>query len=84
MPPIAPRRSPDVRSYYTSDGWLLGRRYSTFNHPPQPGEKPNPRPKLNRNPLVLAQEWQQRLDGGEVTSRAELARQLGVSRARVT
>lgn len=37
-----------------------------------------------RNPVVLAEEWQQRITSGEVSSRAELARALGVSRARVT
>jgi hypothetical protein len=37
-----------------------------------------------RNPIVLAEEWQGRLVAGEVRSRADLARMLGVSRARVT
>jgi hypothetical protein len=32
----------------------------------------------------VAQDWQQRLDDGADRSRADLARQLGVSRARVT
>jgi hypothetical protein len=33
---------------------------------------------------ALAERWQRMLDDGEVTSRAELARREGVSRARVT
>jgi ParB-like chromosome segregation protein Spo0J len=37
-----------------------------------------------RNPIVLAEEWQQRIVAGEVRSQADLARKLGVSRARVT
>jgi hypothetical protein len=37
-----------------------------------------------RNPIVLAEEWRGRLVAGEVRSRADLARMLGVSRARVT
>lgn len=37
-----------------------------------------------RNPVALALDWQQRLDTGEVSSRAELARQLGVSSAYVS
>ena len=37
-----------------------------------------------RNPVALALDWQQCLDSGEVSSRAELARQLGVTRAHVT
>ncbi len=41
-------------------------------------------PKLYPNPIALAQAWQLRLDAGAVKSRADLARQLGVSRAHVT
>ena len=37
-----------------------------------------------RNPTALARGWQRRLDTGEVASRAELARELGVTRAHVT
>jgi ParB-like chromosome segregation protein Spo0J len=40
--------------------------------------------KCYRNPVIVAQDWQQRLDDGAGFSRADLARQLGVSRARVT
>ena len=40
--------------------------------------------KPHRNPIALAQEWQRALDDGECPSRAALARQLGVTRARVT
>jgi len=34
--------------------------------------------------MVLAEEWQLRITNGQVRSRAELARELGFSRARVT
>jgi hypothetical protein len=37
-----------------------------------------------RNPVILAQEWQQALAKGEYASPADLARHIGVSRARVT
>jgi hypothetical protein len=37
-----------------------------------------------RNPIAVALEWQAMIDGGQVGSRAALARRLGVSRARVT
>lgn len=47
-------------------------------------KKQTARPKLHRNPLVLAQQYQQRLSSGEIPSRAALARELGVSRAYVT
>ena len=54
---------------------------------PQPVSRRKPpesrRPK-RRNPVALALDWQQRLDTGEFRSRAELARQLGVTRAHVT
>ena len=40
-------------------------------------------PKQYRNPILLAQEWQ-RLVTELGASRADLARQLGVSRARIT
>jgi len=40
--------------------------------------------KTRRNPVALALDWQQRLDSSEFASRAELARQLGVTRAHVT
>lgn len=43
-----------------------------------------PQPKSHRNPVALAREWQQRIDDGEVPSRAALARELGVTRAHVT
>jgi len=48
---------------------------------PQRADKPK---RLYRNPMVLAQEWQAKIDDGDVPSRSELARVLGVSRARVT
>jgi ParB-like chromosome segregation protein Spo0J len=53
-----------------------------------PGEKPQrpkPRqPRAYRNPIILAREWQQALASGNHGSRADLARQQGISRARVT
>jgi hypothetical protein len=40
--------------------------------------------KHHRNPMRLTQEWQQALDEGIYASQAELARHLGVSRARIS
>jgi len=37
-----------------------------------------------RNPIILAQEWQEALTEGRYTCPADLARHIGVSRARVT
>lgn len=42
------------------------------------------RPKTNRDPLALARHYQSLLDNGTASSKADLARHLGVSRARVT
>jgi ParB-like chromosome segregation protein Spo0J len=43
----------------------------------------NKPPKRYRNPVIMAQEWQSILDRENYTP-ADLARKLGVSRARVT
>jgi hypothetical protein len=44
-----------------------------------------PKPvRLHRNPVVLAQEWQGIITNGKCSSLAALARQPGLSRARVT
>ncbi len=37
-----------------------------------------------RNPIYLARQWQQDLAQGKYSSRADLSRKMGVSRARVT
>jgi hypothetical protein len=41
-------------------------------------------PRIHRNPVVLAQEWQEMLASEACTTRAALARRLDVTRARVT
>src|SRR5581483_2677370 len=49
------------------------------------GPLPRGRPaKPRRNPIALAREWQGLLGGPECASRSDLARMLGVTRARVT
>ena len=40
--------------------------------------------KRYRNPIAVAQEWQRMLSAGECASRVDLARKLGMMRARVT
>jgi hypothetical protein len=40
--------------------------------------------KVHRNPIALAREWREKLASGECATRVDLARRLGVSRARVT
>lgn len=39
---------------------------------------------VRRDPNERAREWRRMLEAGEVANRAELARRVGVSRARVT
>lgn len=51
-----------------------------FEPPPGPARSAN----KHRKPIALAQEWHRALDDGECPSRAALARQLGVTRARMT
>ena len=54
---------------------------------PQPASRRNRSESIRqerRNPVALALDWQQHLDSGEFTSRAELARSLGVTGAHVT
>jgi hypothetical protein len=40
--------------------------------------------RIYRNPIIVAQEWQQALHNEACSSAADLARKLGISRARVT
>jgi hypothetical protein len=40
--------------------------------------------KHHRNPVTLAREWKEALERGEYASKADLARNKGISRARVT
>ena len=40
--------------------------------------------RLYRNPVILAQEWQQAITSGEYCTQAEFARRQGISRARIT
>jgi DNA invertase Pin-like site-specific DNA recombinase len=40
--------------------------------------------KTYRNPIYLAKEYKRMIDNGQVKNQSELARKLGISRARVT
>src|SRR6516165_2319367 len=55
-----------------------------WNRSNSPEPKVPAPPKEFRHPLKLARYYQSLLDSGQFESRAELARYLGVSRARVT
>jgi len=77
-----------VRVRSGSPDWSEGRTFRVvfqFAVSARSSTKPKPRPpRIRRNPIFLAREWHGALETGEVSSRAELARKLGVSRARVT
>lgn len=68
--------------------WLVCRTFqAVFSHTFWPRKKkPHPPlpPRDFPNPIRLAQRWQTLIDEGAVSSRAQLARNLGCSRARVT
>jgi hypothetical protein len=71
-----------------SPGKLKARTFrATFCFPaegkPQ-GSKARRPPRRFRNPLSLAQGWQQALGSGEHSTQADFARRQGISRARVT
>ncbi|GAG12690.1 unnamed protein product [marine sediment metagenome] len=40
--------------------------------------------RIYRNPIYLAREYKQMIESGKVRNQSELARKLGISRARVT
>ena len=56
---------------------------STF-YLPDKTIKANKIARIYRNPICLAREYKQMIDNGQVKNQAELARKLGISRARVT
>ena len=56
---------------------------STFNFPHK-ATKANNRGRIYRNPIYLAREYKQMIDIGQVKNQSDLARKLGISRARVT
>ncbi|MBA7521064.1 hypothetical protein ES705_13165 [subsurface metagenome] len=56
---------------------------STFYFPHQ-ATKTNQIKRLYRNPICLAREYKRMIDSSQVKNQSELARKLGISRARVT
>lgn len=46
--------------------------------------EPNPKPVVKGDPIVRARRLQAMLDSGQAKNRADLAAQLGLSRARIT
>jgi len=56
---------------------------STFYFP-QKATKANKTARIYRNPIYLATEYKKMIDSGQAKNQADLARKLGISRARVT
>jgi hypothetical protein len=71
-----------------SPGKLKDRTFRTTFHFPideTPQRlKPDSSSKCYRNPVILAQEWQQAFKSGAYGTQANFARKRGISRARVT
>ena len=63
---------------------IKDRTFSACFELPWAHKKPKPRHGYYPNPLVIAQSWHRRLETGQAATKAELARQLGVSRSHVT
>ena len=63
---------------------MKGRTFSCSFELRKHPSKTRPPSKEYPNPIVLAEAWQRRLESGAAKSRADLAHQLGVSRAHVT
>ena len=61
-----------------------GRATAFTSEPPPPPREPLRRPAKVARLLAMAHKLQRLIDEGKVKDRAELARQLGVSRARIT
>ncbi len=61
-----------------------GRATAFTSKPPSPPREPVRRPAKVARLLAMAHKLQRLIDEGKVKDRAELARQLGVSRARIT
>lgn len=61
-----------------------GRAVAFAPSEPEPAPPPKPRPSRAAQMLALAHEFQRLIDGGEISDRAALAAQVGLTRARVT
>jgi len=73
-------------SFFSSPNHPVGRTFHVVYYLPEPTRKAKEtdKPKkLYRNPVFVAEEWQKRMEEQGLT-RAELARELGISKARVS
>ena len=67
-----------------SPDWNIDRTFVSIFYFPQKSIKANKIKHTYRNPIYLAKEYKKMIDSGKVKNQAELARKLGISRARVT
>ena len=61
-----------------------GHRWTFTDHPPEPEPEPVRRPARVAEMLALAHRLEAAIDSGDYADRADVARQLGLTRARVT
>ena len=62
----------------------IDRTFTSTFYFPQQVTKTNQIKCLYRNPIYLAREYKRMIDNGQVKNQSDLARKLGISRARVT
>lgn len=62
----------------------IDRTFTSIFYFPQKSSKAKITKDTYRNPIYLAKEYKEMIDSGEVKNQSELARKLGISRARVT
>jgi len=68
-----------------SPGCSIDRTFTSIFYFPRKATKPNKTKPVYRNPICLAREYKRMIDNNsQVKNQAELARKLGISRARVT
>jgi hypothetical protein len=70
-----------------SPSWTKGRTFRVvfefLDSEEEKGVQPKPL-RIYRNPIFIARKWKKALEDGIYTSQADLARKVGISRARVT
>lgn len=67
-----------------SPGCSIDRTFISTFYFPHKVKKANQIIRIYRNPIYLAKESKQMIDSGQVKNQSDLARKLGISRARVT
>jgi len=67
-----------------SPDYYIDRTFISTFYFPHKATKANQNARIYRNPIYLTREYKEMIDRGQVKNQSELARKLGISRARVT